>query len=183
MSDDWEHSCPNIGEDECLSSNRANHPSSGSQGSLVHTSIGKIKSSFFSLPTGNVLCNNARTPRSKPKQNIHFSFLFAFIQKLTLYSFCARGHSKDSENIPFSSVAQSCLTLCDPMNYSMPGLPVHHQFPELTQTQVYQVGDAIQPSYPLLSLSPPAPNPSQHQGLSKGVNSSHEVVKVLEFQL
>ena len=138
MSDDWEHSCPNIGEDECLSSNRANHPSSGSQGSLVHTSIGKIKSSFFSLPTGNVLCNNARTPRSKPKQNIHFSFLFAFIQKLTLYSFCARGHSKDSENIPFSSVAQSCLTLCDPMNYSMPGLPVHHQLQEFTQTHVHQ---------------------------------------------
>ena len=65
----------------------------------------------------------------------------------------------------FGSVAQSCLTLCDPMNCSMPGLPVHHQLPEFTQTHVHQVGDAIQPSHPLLSPFPPAPNPSQHQGL------------------
>ena len=65
----------------------------------------------------------------------------------------------------FSSVAQSCPTLCDPMNRSMPGLPVHHQLPEFTQTQVHRVGDAIQPSHPLSSPSPPAPNPSQHQGL------------------
>ena len=61
------------------------------------------------------------------------------------------------------SVAQSCPTLCDPMNCSTPGLPVHHQLPEFTQTHVHQVGDAIQPSHPLLSPSPPAPNPSQHQ--------------------
>ena len=66
----------------------------------------------------------------------------------------------------FSSVAQSCPTLCDPMNCSTPGLPVHHQFPEFTQTHVHRVGDAIQPSHPLSSPSPPAPNPSQHQGLS-----------------
>ena len=65
----------------------------------------------------------------------------------------------------FSSVAQSCLTLCDPMNRSMPGLPVHHQLPEFTQTRVHRVGDAIQPSHPLSSPSPPACNPSQHQGL------------------
>ena len=65
----------------------------------------------------------------------------------------------------FSSVAQSCPTLCNPMNRSMPGLPVHHQLPEFTQTHVHQVGDAIQPSHPLLSPSPPAPNPSQHQSL------------------
>ena len=65
----------------------------------------------------------------------------------------------------FSSVVQSCLTLCDPMNRSTPGLPVHHQLPEFTQTQVHQVCDAIQPSHPLLSPSSPAPNPSQHQGL------------------
>ena len=63
----------------------------------------------------------------------------------------------------FSSVAQSCLALCDPMNRSTPGLPVHHQLPEFTQTHVHQVSDAIQPSPPLLSPSPPAPNPSQHQ--------------------
>ena len=65
----------------------------------------------------------------------------------------------------FSSVAQSCPTLCDPMNRSTPGLPVHHQLPELTQTHVHRVSDAFQPSHPLLSPSPPAPNPSQHQGL------------------
>ena len=65
----------------------------------------------------------------------------------------------------FSSVVQSCPTLCDPMNHSMPGLPVHHQLLEFTQTHVHQIGDAIQPSHPLSSPSPPAPNPFQHQGL------------------
>ena len=69
------------------------------------------------------------------------------------------------------SVAQSCLTLCDPMNRSTPGLPVHHQLPEFAQTYVHQVSDAIQPSHPLLSPSPPAPNPSQHQSLCQWVNS------------
>ena len=64
-----------------------------------------------------------------------------------------------------SSVTQSCPTLCDPINCSTPGLPVHHQLPELTQTYAHRVGDAIQPSHPLLSPPPPAPNPSQHQGL------------------
>ena len=82
----------------------------------------------------------------------------------------------------FSSVAQSCLTLCDPMNRSKPGLPVHRQLPEFIQTHVHRVGDAIQPSHPLSSPSPPAPNPSQHQGLFQWVNSSREVAKVLEFQ-
>ena len=68
-------------------------------------------------------------------------------------------------SISISSVAQSCPTLCDPMNHSTPGLPVHHQHPEFTQTQVHRVSDAIQPSHPLSSPSPPAPNPSQHQSL------------------
>ena len=68
-------------------------------------------------------------------------------------------------SVQFSSVAQSCPTLCDPMNRSTPGLPVHHQLPELTQTYVHRVSDAIQPSHPLSSPSPPAPNLSQHQGL------------------
>ena len=67
--------------------------------------------------------------------------------------------------VQFSSITQSCLTLCDPMNRSTPGLPVHHQLLEFTQTHAHQVGDAIQPSHPLSSPSPPAPNPSQHQGL------------------
>ena len=68
-------------------------------------------------------------------------------------------------SVQFSSVTQSCMTLCDPMNLSTPGLPVHHQLLEFTQTHVHRVSDAIQPSLPLSSPSPPAPNPSQHQGL------------------
>ena len=72
--------------------------------------------------------------------------------------------------LQFSSVSQSCPTLCDPMNCSMPGLPVHHQFPEFTQTHFHRVNDAIQPSHPLSSSSPPAPNPSQHQSLFQWVN-------------
>ena len=83
----------------------------------------------------------------------------------------------------FSSVAQSCPTLCDPMNRSTPGLSVRHQLLEFTQAHVHQVSDAIQLSPPLSSPSPPAPNPSQHQSLFQWVNSSHEVAKVLEFQL
>ena len=85
--------------------------------------------------------------------------------------------------LQFSSVTQPCLTLCDPMNFSTPGLPVHHHLPEFTQTHVHLVGDSIQLSHHLLSPSPPAPNPSQHQNLYQWVNSSHEVAKVLEFQL
>ena len=68
-------------------------------------------------------------------------------------------------SVQFSSVTQSCPTLCNPMNRSTPGLPVHHQLLEFTQTHIHRVGDAIQPSHPLLSPSPPAPNPSQHQSL------------------
>ena len=90
-------------------------------------------------------------------------------------------------SVQFSSVAQSCPTVCDPMNRSTPGLPVHHQLPKFTQTYVHQVGDAIQPSHPLSSLSPPAPNPSQHQsfpmsqlftwgGQSTGVSASASVL-------
>ena len=102
----------------------------------------------------------------------------------------AQGHIASQVNsikcfssVQFSSVAQSCLTLFDPMNRSMSGLPVHHQLPEFTQTHAQQVSDVIQPSYPLSAPSPPTPNPSQHQGLFQWVNSLHEVVKVLEFQL
>ena len=86
-------------------------------------------------------------------------------------------------SVQFISLAQLCPTLCDPMNRSTPGLPVHHQLPEFTQTHVHWVCDTIEPSHPLLSLSPPAPNPAQHQGLFQWVNSSHDVAKVLEFQL
>ena len=88
-----------------------------------------------------------------------------------------------NHSVQFSSVAQSCPTLCDPMNGSTPGLPVHHQLPEFTHTHVHRVSDAIQPSHPQSSPSPPAPSPSQHQSLFQWVNSSHEVTKVLELQL
>ena len=81
-------------------------------------------------------------------------------------------------SVQFSSVTQSCPTLWDPMNFSTPGLPVHHQLPEFTQTHVHRVSDAIQPSHPLSSPFPPAPNPFQHQSLFQWVNSSHEVAKV-----
>ena len=86
-------------------------------------------------------------------------------------------------SVQLSSVAQSCPTLCNPMNRSMPGLPVHHQLPEFTQTHVHWVGDAIQPSHPLSSPSPPALNLPQYQGLFKWVSTLHQMAKVLEFQL
>ena len=85
--------------------------------------------------------------------------------------------------VQFSSVTQSCPTLCDPIDYSTPGFPVPHQLPEFAQTHVYQVSDAIQPSHPLLSLSPPALSLSQHQDLFQWASSSHQVAKVLELQL
>ena len=83
----------------------------------------------------------------------------------------------------FSSVPQSCLTLCNPMDYSTPGFPVHHHLLELAQSHVHQVTDAIQPSHPLSFPFPPAFNLSQHQGLFQWVSSSHQVAKVLELQL
>ena len=103
----------------------------------------------------------------------------------TLKSLLQHHSSKASilDSVQFTSVTQSCLTLCNPINCSMPGVPVHHQLLEFTQTQVQRVSDAIQPSHPLSSPSPPAPNLSQHQSLFQWVNSSHEVAKVLEFQL
>ena len=86
-------------------------------------------------------------------------------------------------SVQISSVAQLCPTLCDPMNHSTPGFPVHRQLPEFAQTHIHRVSDAIQPPHPLLSPSPPTPNPSQHQSLFQWVNSSPDVAKVLEFQL
>ena len=107
-----------------------------------------------------------------------------------LYPACTAGRfftisatREATSSVQFSSVTQSCLTLWDPMNCSKPGLPIHHQIPEFTQTHIQRVSDAIQPSHPRSSPSPPAPNPSQHQSLLQWVSSSHEVAKVLEFQL
>ena len=88
---------------------------------------------------------------------------------------------KLSWSVQFSSVAQSCPTLCDPMNCSTPGLPIHHQLPELTQTHIHWVSDAIQPSHPLSSPSPPAFDLSQDQGLLQWVSSSYQVAKVLKL--
>ena len=87
------------------------------------------------------------------------------------------------QSVQFSSVFQSCLTFCDPMDCSTPGLPVHHQPLEFTQTHVHWVGDTIQSSHPLSAPSPPVFNLSKNEGLFKWVSSSHQVAKVLEFQL
>ena len=122
-----------------------------------------------------------------------FTFTFhSLFYKLKLQKIPKVTHNKKNANsyyeililsYQFSSVAQSCPTLYNPMNLSMPGLPVHHQLPESTQTHVGWVGDAIQPSYLLSSSSPPALSLSEHQGLFQWVISSHQVAKVLEFQL
>ena len=121
--------------------------------------------SFFPSPNSSL----------KLQLTLTSSLIVTFSVKRYLYSLCS--------SVQFSSVAQSCPTLCDPMNRSTPGLPVHHHLREFTQTHVHRVRDAIQPSHPRSSPSPPAPNPSQHQSLFQWVNSSHEVAKVLEFQL
>ena len=87
-------------------------------------------------------------------------------------SYYNKEHTKTE--LQFSSVTQPCPTLCEPTNHSTAGLPVYHQLQEFTQNHAHRVGDAIQPSYPLSSPSPPAPNPSQHQGLFQWVSSSHK---------
>ena len=92
-----------------------------------------------------------------------FLYILFFLTQLILFNTSLLETKFDSfSSVQFSSVAQLCPTLCDPMNRSTPGLPVHHQPPEFTQIHVHQVSDAIQPSHPLSSPSPPAPNPSQH---------------------
>ena len=88
-----------------------------------------------------------------------------------------------TNDIQFSLATQSCPTLCDPMDCTIPGLPVHHQFLDLAQTHVHRVSDAIQPFHSLSSPSPPAFNLSQHQGLFQWVSSSHQVAKILKLQL
>ena len=107
---------------------------------------------------------------------IQYTNVFSNLQAVLLYWFLF-------SSVQFSSFTQLCLTLCDPMNHSRPGLPVHHQLPESTQTHVHCGSDAIQPSHPLSSPSPPAHNLSQHWGLFQWVSSLHQVAKVLEFQL
>ena len=121
-------------------------------------------------------------------------FLLPFIANITLSNQAGSGiwnifgikksHPEvDNMSLFFSSVTQSCPTLCDPMDCSTQGFLVYHQLPELAQTHVHQVGDAIQPSHPLSSPSPPAFNLSQRQGLFQQVSSSHQMAKELELQL
>ena len=93
------------------------------------------------------------------------------------------GLKKEYFQRQFSSVAQSCPSLCEPMDCSTPGLPVYNQLPEFTQIHVHWIGDGIQPSHPLSSPSPPASSLSKHQGLLQWVSSLHQAAKVLEFQL
>ena len=118
---------------------------------------------------------------------IHLSVRETQFQSLVWEDFTCRRATKLMHHnywaCTLSSVAQLCLILCDPVDCSTPGLPVHHQLPEFTQTHVHWVGDAIQPSHPLSPPSPPAFNLSQHQGLFQWVSSLCQVAKVLEFQL
>ena len=117
------------------------------------------------------------------KDKCLFFFFFSLHSLVTQNVFSFKPWTDDYSPVHFSSVAQLCPTLCNPMNHSTPGLPVHHQLLEFTQTHIHRVSDAIQPSHSLSSPSPPAPNSSQRQSLFQWVNSSHQVAKVLEFQL
>ena len=117
--------------------------------------------------------------------SIHFCNFFCASNMISISSLLKAFFSKYIciSSVQLSSVAQLCPTLCDPMDRSMPGLPVYHQLLEFNQTHVHQVSDAIQPSHPRSSASPPAPNRPQHQSLFQRVSSFHQVAKVLKFQL
>ena len=125
------------------------------------------------------------SPSSEYSGLIYFrmDWLDLLVVQGTLKSLLQHHSSKASVLLQFSSAAQSYLALHKPVDHSMPGLPVHHQLPEFTQTHVHQVGDAIQPSHPLSSPSSPTSNLCQHQGLLKCVSSLHQIAKILESQL
>ena len=129
--------------------------------------------------TSILICGNTYCPKLRTKYSIQ-TMICIYKVKILLHvlSLIFLFYS-----VQFSSVTQSCSTLCEPMDSSMAGFPVHHQLLELTQTHVLRVCDAIQPSQPLSCLYPPAFTLSEHQGLCKCVSSLHQVVKVLEFQL
>ena len=156
-------------------------------GKETYSTVGNIFKSYFWLEANTQTTEGTNSYNSTSKNNPNKKWA----EEQNRYFFQwkqtdgRQTHEKmfSVANHQFSSVIQLCLTLCDPMNRSMPGLPVHHQFPEFTQTYVHWVRDAIQPSHPLSSPFPPAPNPSQHQSLFQWVNSSYEVAKVMEFQL
>ena len=127
-----------------------------------HSSKASIlrRSAFFIVQLSHQYMTTRKTTALTRRTSVGklMSLLFNMLSRLVI-TFLPRS------SVQFSSVAQSCPTLCYPMNRSMPGLPVHHQLPEFTQTHVHQVSDAIQPTYPLSSPPPPAPNSSQHQSL------------------
>jgi len=128
-------------------------------------------------------CREVEKREKQTCSRCHCSEIF-MIQVSFLNSYYSLNDMQISQSLKktqFRSVAQSCLTLCDPMNCSTPGFPVHHQFSELAH--VHWVSDAIQPSHPLSSLSPSAFNHSQHHGLFQWVSSLNQVAKALEFQL
>ena len=135
------------------------------------------------------LCSNGFIEAIWLKGATSRGFVLKLQSKMIVFGFCAlqvdwgRLVETKSQLVPSSVQSLSHVRLCDPMNCSMPGLPVHHQLPELTQTYVHWVSDAIQPSHPLLSPSPPAFNLSKHQVLFKWVSFSHQVAKLMEFQL
>ena len=125
-----------------------------------------------SCPT---LCNHMDC--SLPGSSVHGIFQ-ARVLEWGAIAFSITCHS-----VQFSSVPQSCPTLCDPMNRSTPDLPVHHHLLEFAQVHVHCIGDAIQPSYPLTPSASSALNLSHHQGLFQWVGCSHQMTKILEFQL
>ena len=129
--------------------------------------------------------SNKRTQPKIEQNSLCYTICSSLLSILSFLKFISNWKimASSAYSVQFISVAQWCPTLCDPMNRSTPGIPVHHQLLEFTQTHVHRVSDAIQPSHPLSSPSPPAPNLSQHQSLFQWVKSSHEVAKVLEFQL
>ena len=135
-----------------------NYPTNSYYSNLFSTSDVQVRFNFKR--------NSARKKRSCSESTalLDYSAPFLFWGAVTTVLSRIVGHWILS-SVQFSSVAQSCPTLCDPKNRSTPGLPVHHHLPEFTQTHVHQVSDAIQPSYPLLSPSLPAPNPSEQQSL------------------
>ena len=133
------------------------------------------RGSFWSGDWTHVLCIAGKLPFRPPGKPIKILYVWTFV--------CTLSSGVSGSSVPFSSVAQLCPTFCDPTDCSTPGFPVHHQLPELAQTHVHHIGDAIQPSHPLLFPSPPTFNLPQHQDLFQWVSSSHQVAKVLEFQL
>ena len=155
--------------------------------SVCHTWVSCIAGRFYHLSHQGSLHKVYLTPLHKIASClIYYAYNFHLFLVTRMYApksrslcqficWCIWGY--------ISYVTQSCLTLCDPMNHSMSGLPVHHQLLEFTWTHVHWVGDAIQSSHPLLSPSPPAFNLSQNHSLFKWVSSSHQVAKVVEFQL